>query len=81
MKIKLNKEQIDFLNIIVKDTEHEKDIKSFEVDKDVSIDDDLADDLRDLCAQYEIDNVQEHKDMSLNEKGKVAYDLVNLFYN
>lgn len=81
MKTKLNKEQIDFLVDITKNTELIKDVKTFKPDIDLNIDDDLADELRDLCAEYEVDNVQEHKNMSLDIKGKIAYDLVNLLYS
>lgn len=81
MKTKLNKEQIDFLVDITKNTELIKDVKTFKPDIDLSIDDDLADELRDLCAEYEVDNAQEHKDMSLDIKGKIAYNLVNLLYS
>lgn len=81
MKIKLSKEQINFLNKITKGKEFEKDIKSFEIDKEFDLKNDLADELRDLCAEYEIDNIQEHKYMSLDENGRIAYDLVNLLCN
>ena len=80
MKVKLNKDQANFLKDITKDTEFEKAVNSFQEDKEFSIDDDLADELRELCAQYEIDNAQSHEDMALNDKGKTAYDLVNLLY-
>jgi hypothetical protein len=81
VKIKLNKEQIDFLKEIAKDTESEKDVLLFSSDQEFDLNDDLADELRDLCAGYEVDNAQEHKDMSLDAKGKIAYDLVNLLYS
>jgi len=80
VKIKLNKDQVNFLKGITKDTEFEKAVNSFQEDKEFNLNDDLVDELRELCAQYEIDNAQAHKDMALNDEGKIAYDLVNLLY-
>lgn len=81
MKVKFNKEQIIFLKSIVKDTELEKDISNFSDNTEIQIKEDLADDIRDICAQYEIDNAQECRDLSLDNKGKIAYELVNLLLN
>ena len=80
MKVKFNKEHIIFIKDIVKDTELANRISSFSANIETEIDEELADDLRDICAQYEIDNIQEHKDLKLNVDGRIAYELVNLLY-
>lgn len=81
MKITLNQAQIDFLKYITKNTEYENDVASFSAEVALEVADDLADELRDLCAEFEIDDIQEHSNQSLSEKGKTAYELVNLLYS
>ena len=53
MKVKLNKDQANFLKDITKDTEFEKAVNSFQEDKEFSIDDDLPcfnfEEIEELC--------------------------------
>lgn len=81
MKVRFNKEQIEFLKEIVDDEKLVNLISNVTDNVYIELDEDMADDLRDICAQYEIDDIQGHEDSSLSNKGKIAYELINLLYN
>lgn len=78
MKVNLNQNQVDFIKKITKNTECQELTTSFVPNKEIEIDDDVAEELREKFADIEIYKLQsETKD----EEYKIASELVDLFCN
>jgi|GEM_PF-1968893 len=80
MIIKLNEKQQGLLIKITTGTAFEQDVLKFPVGVNFDADEDLLDDLRELCAQVEIDSVQAGGGVILDEDGKIAVELVDLLF-
>lgn len=82
MKVKLNKEEIDFLKEVLKDTEFFNLASNFKEDQENYIDDDIVDDIRDLCGEVEVFEVYnaEEQNIGITERGRIACDLVDKLY-
>lgn len=81
MKILLSREQVEFLRFLCKDTVYEDRVSSFPVGTEFEINEDLADEIRDLCALYESGSVIDGGGVILDEKGWAAVELVDLLYH
>lgn len=82
MKVKLNKKEVDFLKEILKDTEFSDLASGLNEDQENYIDDDIVDDIRELCADvevYEAYNAEE-QNIGITERGRIACDLVDKLY-
>lgn len=82
MKVKLNKKEIDFLQKILKDTEFFNLASEFKENQENYIDDDIVDDIRDLCGDVEVFEAYnaEEQNISITERGRIACDLVDKLY-
>lgn len=82
MKVKLNNKEIDFLKEILKDTEFFELASEFKENQDNYIDDNIVDDIRDLCGDEEVTevNIAEEQNMVITDRGKIAADLVDKLY-
>lgn len=82
MKLRLNEEQLDLLRRLSQNTEYEKDVTLFPAVSEFEIDDDLAEELRDLCAEREIFMAQNRAedDMLEDKDGELAAELVDLLF-
>lgn len=82
MKLRLTEEQLDLLKRLSQSTEHQKKVALFPASSDFELDDDLADELRELCADREIFMAQNQAegDMSKDRDGELAAELVDLFF-
>lgn len=82
MKVKFNSREIDFLKEVLKDTEFFSLTSEFKENQDNYIDDEIVDDIRDLCADEEVLEVQnaEKLNIIITDRGKIAADLVDKLY-
>lgn len=82
MKIRLNEKQLDLLRRLSQDTDFEKEVALFPIASEFELDDDLADDLGELCVEREIFMAQSRAegDMSKDEDGELAVELVDLLF-
>jgi hypothetical protein len=79
MQVKLNSQEIDFLKDVLRDTEFFDLTLEFEADQNNYIDDDIADEIRDICADEEVSEVNKAAvlDIIITDRGIVAADLVD----
>ncbi|WP_300385169.1 hypothetical protein [Clostridium sp.] len=82
MKVKLNNNEIDFLKDILKDTEFYNLTSEFIENQEIEIDDDITDEVRDLCSDEEVYEVYEaeKQNVRITKRGRVACDLVDKLY-
>lgn len=82
MIVKLNKKEVDFLKEILKDTEFFDLASELRDDQENYIDDDIVDDIRDLCGDAEVSEVlnAEEQNMTITDRGIIAANLVDKLY-
>lgn len=82
MKVKLNNKEIDFLKEILKDTEFFNLASGLREDQENYIDDDIVDDIRELCGDVEVFEAYnaEEENIGITERGRIACDLVDKLY-
>lgn len=78
IRVNLNSNQTDFIKKVIKDTKYAKHTTLFIPNKDIEIDDDLAEELREMFADVEIYKIQSNEK---DEEYQLASDLVDLFLN
>lgn len=82
MIIRLTQKQHVLLKKITAGTDFEQAVLSFPIGVNFDVDDDLLDELRELCAQVEIDSVQDGGGVIRDddEDGRIAVELVDLLF-
>ncbi len=82
MRVKFNSEEIDFLEEVLKDTEFFSLASEFKENQDNYIDDEIVDDIRDLCGDEEVAEVNKAEKLNIviTDRGKIAADLVDKLY-
>ncbi|HWQ76563.1 MAG TPA: hypothetical protein VN441_14720 [Syntrophomonas sp.] len=82
MKVKFNNQEISFLKEILADTAFFALASRLKENEEIDIDDDIADEIRDLCGDEEVAEVQKAEEMGMviTARGRTAADLVDRLY-
>lgn len=80
MVIRLAYKQRELLRKIAAGTAFEQAVSSFPAGLNFDVDRDLLGDLRELCAEVEVDSVQNGGGVIRDEDGRIAVELVDLLF-